>query len=64
MMEEWNLTKPVIENGESKYKVTTEIMRYIYYALFFETDPEKQSAKLGHVELDFNDKIEILGQKI
>lgn len=64
MMEEWDLTKPVIENGESKYKVTSDIMRYIYKALLFETDPEKMSEKLGHVELDFNDKIEILAQKI
>lgn len=64
MMEEWDLTKPVVESGESKYKVTSDIMRYIYKALLFETDPEKMSEKLGHVELDFNDKIEILAQKI
>lgn len=63
-MEEWDLTKPVVESGESKYKVTSDIMRYIYKALLFETDPEKMSEKLGHVELDFNDKIEILAQKI
>lgn len=38
MMEEWDLTKPVVESGESKYKVTNDIMRYIYKALLFETD--------------------------
>ena len=44
--------------------VRPEDMQFIYHTTFFETDPNKQSEKVGHVELDFNDKMEILTQVI
>lgn len=65
MFEEWGVAANYQWiNGEYVVKFTTDMIRYIYKAVFINEDENEQSKKLGHVELDFNDKIELIAQRI
>lgn len=59
MMNEYELSRPVKEvDGTVRYVVTKEILNYVYQ------DVMAGNSQLGKIHLEFNDKIEILAQRI
>ena len=69
LVREWNLTDTQLLEDGSPYHIITDTQIELIYDCIFETNPTKrkelhESKELGVVTLDFNDKLEILSQKI